>query len=526
MAVHDVAVIGGGHNGLVAALVLAREGADVVVLEANSEPGGCIWTQALPTGHRLERGAIDHSQILDVARELRLEEHGLRYRTRSTAVGAAFGDGTTLTFPVDRAELEHALDPTGDLDGYLHLARLGSLLFDLLDDFGVPPTLTALAAALRSLPQGDELMRLMVSSADSVLRRHLTDAHLISALSMHASHSQVPSFMPGTGSFALLLPASAGTSPARPEGGSAALIEALVRALEAAGGKLMVDSAVEGIEDLGRCRRIRLAGGSTVDAGRVVSTIDVRRTTGLVDAPPPSLRDIAGDTHDGSLNVGELKVDVALDARVPLGPLEAAPGALWMVQSDVDALHRSYGDVLAGRVPTGTAFMWASPSETDPAAAPPGGSVMWMSAFVPLRPATGEWTHGMEEDAAQRILEGFAAMTGTDLRSRAVEVAITGPVGWARRLGSATGNPNHLDLTLDQLLGWRPRGAGAHRSPLWWLYLSGAGTHPGGGLSGLPGKNAAAAVLEDLHGGRRRRSRGGRVASLRAGLELYRTMRR
>jgi beta-carotene ketolase (CrtO type) len=222
--------------------------------------------------------------------------------------------------------------------------------------------------------------------------------------------------------------------------------------------------------------------------------------------------------------VGELKVDVALAARPPFGPLEAAPDALWLLGERPDSLRRAYGEILAGHLPTSPALMWAAPSETDPTAAPAGKAVAWLSGFVPLRPASGEWTHQLEEQAAEHLLSGFAAITGTDLRDYAESVTITGPPAWGRRLGSATGTPNHLDLALDQLLGWRPPGMAGYRTPLGWLYLSGAGTHPGGGLTGVPGRNAALALLADLGG--RRGPTGGRWRSLRAGIDLVRALRR
>ena len=102
-----VAVIGGGHNGLVCACYLANAGLDVTVFETNPTAGGCIWTEQLPSGHRIERGAIDHGAILSVAEELDLGRFGLEYAFRDVTAGAAYGDGTRLLF---HRELESTLE--------------------------------------------------------------------------------------------------------------------------------------------------------------------------------------------------------------------------------------------------------------------------------------------------------------------------------------------------------------------------------------------------------------------------------
>ena len=234
---------------------------------------------------------------------------------------------------------------------------------------------------------------------------------------MYGAHSQVPSFMPGTGMFALLLPASHGEAPGRPRGGSIALIDALVAALEAAGGTLALDARVVGIDDESGVRRVRLADGRTVDTDRVVSSIDVRRTSRLLAPAVPELEAAASRAHDGSLNVGEIKIDVALTDRPSFGPLDAAPDAIWMVQEKTDSLRRAYGDIVAGRIPTSPAFMWASPSESDAdrgAAGRSGGVDLGVHAAHTGRRALDSGARAARQPML--ILDGFAAITGTDLR--------------------------------------------------------------------------------------------------------------
>jgi len=172
-------------------------------------------------------------------------------------------------------------------------------------------------------------------------------------------------------------------------------------------------------------------------------------------------------------------------------------------------------------------MMWAAPSALDPSAAPEGGGTVWLSAFVPARLMGRSWDRAAEEEAAERMLEGFARIVGTDLRPLTVDRRIIGPAGWEQRIGSRFGHPNHIDLTLDQLFGWRPPGVDGYRTELPWLYLTGAGTYPGGGVSGLPGRNTAATLLSDLGSRPRRTHRLRRdMRGLWDAWGLYRSMRK
>lgn len=491
-------VIGGGHNGLVAGVLLARAGMEVTVAEAGSEPGGCIWTETLPSGHRLERGAVEHAGIAPLAAELGLAAHGLTFRTREVVAGAAFAGGDPLLFR--RSADETAAGLGADGPAYTALARLAAGLFTLLGAFREPPTLTRLAAGLAELPGGDDLYRLLLSSSEAAAERRLRDPCLRSAVTAYGAHGQLPPWAPGTGMFALLLPAAHAEAPQRPVGGSAALTAALVAALEAAGGTLRTGAAVRRLHG----PRAVLADGEDLAADVVVSTLDVRRTVALLDDPPAALVAAARAVGSGRFNVAELKVDLVLDGPPPLAPADA----LWVLQPDPGAARRMFADLLSGRLPERPAVLWTSPS--------PG--VGWLSTVVPLHPARGPWTPALEDEATARALAAVEQVTGAALPGTAY---VTGPAAWARRLGSQDGNPNHLDLSIDQLLGWRP----GVRTALPWLYLSGAGTHPGGGLTGVPGRRAAQAVLADRAGRRRARRRSG-VAALLAGLRLYRDLRR
>jgi len=502
MAEHDVVVIGAGHNGLVSAVILARTGLDVLVLEAADEPGGCIWTETLESGHRLERGAIDHSMILSVAKDLNLEQFGLEYVTREAMFAAGFADGRSLVFHQD---LERTIETLGqsapaDTENYRMLAEIGSALLNMTDSFVEPPRFSDLAQMAAVLPGDTDLLRLLVSSSEAVAERHLQDVYLRSAVTMYGSHNQLAPYLPGTGLFALLLAASHGGEVARPIGGSSMLIKALTSALESAGGEVRTSSPVSAIIGSDAGALVAVENSDEVSARYVISTVDLRRTVALMPTPPSELCQAANTLSSGRFNVGELKVDLALSSQSSIGFGPEADSALWMLQERTDSLTRSFADIYLGRLPSSPAMMWASSSATDPSASPDGQGSVWLSAFVPAKPDEGAWDDAFTEQATNWLLDSFAGITGQDLRSNALSIHVTTPLNWEERTGNPAGNPNHVDLTIDQLFSWRPPTGLGHRTGLGWLYLSGAGTHPGGGLSGIPGRNAANALLEDLSG--------------------------
>jgi beta-carotene ketolase (CrtO type) len=502
MAEHDVVVIGAGHNGLVSAVVLARSGLDVLVLEAADEPGGCIWTETLESGHRLERGAIDHSMILSIARELHLEQFGLEYVSRETMFAAGFADGRSLVFhqSLDRTIEALSQSAPADIKNYRKLAEIGASLFNMMDSFVEPPRFSDLAQMASVLPSDTDLLRLLVSSSEAVAELHLHDAYLRSAVTMYGSHNQLAPYLPGTGLFALLLAASHGGEVARPMGGSAMLIKALVGALESAGGEIRTNSPVTAITESNTGALVTVDNCDEISARYVISTVDLPRTVALMPSPPSELCQAASKLSSGRFNVGELKIDLALSSQNSLGFGPEADSALWMLQEQTNSLTRSFADIHLGRLPSSPAKMWASPSATDPSAAPDGQGTVWLSAFVPAKPDKGTWDDAFTDQATNWLLDGFASITGQDLRSEALSIQVTTPLDWEERTGNPAGNPNHVDLTIDQLFSWRPPTGLGHRTGLGWLYLSGAGTHPGGGLSGIPGRNAANALLEDLSG--------------------------
>ena len=145
---------------------------------------------------------------------------------------------------------------------------------------------------------------------------------------------------------------------------------------------------------------------------------------------------------------------------------------------------------------------------------------------MPWRLAGGPWDRAALERAADHTWQAAARALGTTLDP--VERHLTGPLEWVARHGSPQANPNHVEMSLDQLLSFRPSPSlSGYRTPIGGLFLTGAGTHPGGGVTGRPGRNAAAVVLDTLGGGRERRARHwrSRLAQVRDTARALRTLR-
>lgn len=512
MSSTDTVVIGAGHNGLACAAYLARAGLSVVVVEASETPGGCIHTVDMPQGGRLELGGYEHGGIRGsgVAADLELESRfGLRFHLRDEVTLAPCDDGSALAFHSSLERTLELLEPVvgaEEAERYRRFAGWASAAANVVSqtEAGPPPTLRELAALSETAlgAEGQRLLQALFGSASALLRGVFRDERLQGPMAHWAAHSQQSPADPGTGAGALMLAGGHGTPAARPVGGSRATIEALVRCLEAHGGELRCGAPAERVELVGGRAVAVVAGGERIDARRaVVSAIDARRLfDGLMagSAPTAALRAELDRMHVGRRNVSELKVDAVL-SRMPQIPGPAGFERSFMLSANTTSdIERAFAAIQLGELAPRGPAMIAFPSALEPGWAPrEGQAVVWLSTFVPWRPADGPWDEARLERAADHLWATAerALRTRLDVVSR----RLTGPNEWVARHGSSHANPNQIEMSLDQLLAFRPSPSLArYRTPVENLFLTGAGTHPGGGITGVPGRNSARVALQAL----------------------------
>lgn len=526
----DAIVVGAGHNGLTAAATLARAGVRTLVLERRERVGGACVTEELWPGYRVSRAAYVAGLLRPVVlRELGLPARGLRLLPRTPASFTPLPDGPGLLLGSDQAASCRSIQRFSkrdaarypDYEGMLdRAARVAEPLLDAppLDPArphwrDLPPLLRALPAAWRMRKDLAQIASLLLGPARGALEAWFESEPLRATLATDAVIGAWASpSTPGTG-YVLFHHVMGETGGARGvwayvEGGMGRLSELLAEAAREAGAEIRTSAPVKRIVvDGAYAGGVELEDGTALEAQVVLSGADPQRTfLGLVgreQLPEGFARAVEGIDFRSPV----AKINVALE-RLPVfrgcAPrAEGLPGpehrgTIHIGALDLDALERSFEAAGRGELPDRPMIELTLPSVLDPTLAPEGRHVASLFVqHVPYRLRGGSWEGAREQlaDLVSALVDEVAPGFSDSVLHREV----LAPPDLERVFGLSGGNIFHGAMTLDRLAFLRPApGWARYRTPLTGLYLCGAGTHPGGGVMGACGRNAARAVLQDL----------------------------
>jgi phytoene dehydrogenase-like protein len=519
---YDAVVVGAGHNGLVAANLLADAGWSVLVLEAQPTPGGAVRSaEALGPGYVTDLFSAFYplGAASPVLRGLGLHEYGLQWSHAPAVLAHLLPDGRSVVMSRDLEATAASVDAfaPGDGDAWRELVgrwdRLGDAVLNAL--FRPFPPVRAGLDLLRRLGPADaaRFARFAMLPVRRLGEEQFRGEGARLLLAGNALHSDMSAEEPGSAVFGWLMTmVGQRYGYPVPRGGSGMLTQALVRRLEARGGELRCGTPVERIVvHGGRARAVRTAGGELVIARRAVLAD--------VDAPTLFLELVGVDQLPGRLlddlrrfqwDPATLKLNWALSGPMPWKAAEVGRAGTVHLGADLDGLSDYNSAMTTGRRPAKPFILLGQMTTADPTRSPHGTEVLWAYTHLPRVLGGDAEVLSRQTKALEDVLEHHAPGFRDLIVSRVIEE----PGGLHDANGNLVGGAiNGGTSKMYQELIFRPvTGLGRPETPVAGLYLAGSAAHPGGGVHGGPGGNAAKAAL--LHSGARGalRSAGVRLA--------------
>jgi phytoene dehydrogenase-like protein len=533
-SLRDVVIVGGGHNGLVCAAYLAAAGLKVTVLERRAVVGGAAVTEEFHPGFRNSVAAYTVSLLNPkVIRDLDLPRHGLRIVERKLANFLPLDESSYLKVGAGQTAQEVAKFSARDAGRLNAYGERLDVIADVLRDLVLqtPPNVTAggwlqaLPEMLRGarqakriakldLPMRRELLDLFVKSAGDYLDSWFESAPIKAAYGFDGVVGNYASPYAAGSAYVLLHHVFGEVNGKKGAwghaiGGMGAITQAMAKAAAARGVEIRVASPVrEVLVEGGRSVGVVTEKGETIRARSVVSNLNPKLLYGsLIDSSvlPQDFRERINHWRCGS---GTFRMNVAL-AELP--DFKALPGRVAadhhtagiIMAPSLAYMDQAYLDAKAGGWSKRPIVEMLIPSTLDDSLAPPGQHVasLFCQHVAPVLPNDASWDTHREEVAD--VMIDLVNSHAPNFKAAVLGRQIMSPLDLERTFGLIGGDIFHGALSLDQLFSARPMlGHGDYRGPLKGLYMCGSGTHPGGGVTGAPGHNAAREIIADFRRGR------------------------
>jgi phytoene dehydrogenase-like protein len=506
---YDAIIIGGGHNGLVAAGYLARAGLSVLVLERRTVIGGACATEELFPGFHFSSCAfLCYALQPKVIRDLELRQHGFEVFDLDPLEFRPFPDGRHLILRRDAAwnvaEIrKHSPRDAANYPKWNELWRRAAAIFQpyVLRE---PPTLTELVSRVRGTADEPLLERILTTGLADLLDEYFESDVVKSALIRSGDVGDPRAI--GSGYPAANLTddqLDVGNTVGIIKGGMGVISTALARSAEARGAVIRTGAEVERVLiDDGVAKGVVLTDGTRIPSTIVISNADPKRTYLKLVSPEHLSEEIVGQVRRLRTKVSYLKFHAALrelpDFSRFLGP-SYDPRTItrtWLCPS-VEYYERAWRDAVDGRPSTQPVMSLQIPSTYDDTICPPGKHVLSIFAqYAPVHLADGTWDERREE-VGESLIDAVTEYA-PNFRAAIIDWQLLTPLDYERRVYLTDGNIHHLDMIPSQILSKRPLpGWSSYKTPIANLWLCGAGTHPGGEVSGAPGHNAAQAILRE-----------------------------
>ncbi|MBD2606648.1 NAD(P)/FAD-dependent oxidoreductase [Scytonema hofmannii FACHB-248] len=539
METYDVVIIGAGHNGLVCAAYLLKAGYSVLLLEKRSVPGGAATTEeCIPEapGFKFNLCAIDHEFIHlgPVVEELELEKYGLKYLECDPVTFCPHPDGKYFLGhkSLEKTCAEIARYSDRDAKKYAEYTKywqhaLGAMIpmfnappksvLDILGNYDIAK-LKDLFSVIGSPSKTLDFVRTMLTSAEDLLNEWFDSEFLKAPLARLAAELGAPPSQKTIAIGAIMMAMRHDPGMARPRGGTGALVQALVNLVTSKGGVILTDQHVDKVMiDDKKAVGVRVAGGKEYRAKYgVISNIDAKRLflqmtdKSDIDAVDPDLWERL-ERRIVNNNETILKIDLALDEPLRFEHHEHKDEYLIgsiLIADSVAHVEQAHSKCTLGEIPDSDPSMYVvMPSALDPSLAPPGKHTVWIEFFAPYQIAGAEgtglkgtgWTDELKNQVADKVVDKLAQYS-PNVKNATIARRVESPAELGERLGAYKGNYYHIDMTLDQMVFFRPLPEIAnYKTPIENLFLTGAGTHPGGSISGMPGRNCARVFLQAKH---------------------------